>query len=211
MKPTHRVLILALMAASIPAVAGAQTASASIRGAVSWAQDSEEGEVQAPSLVEWGRGYAAGAALGWTFASGLRAEAEFTFLHNPAVAEEGVPIGGSYRDQIYLANVGYEFGRASSRRATPYIAAGIGLVRVVQHQQYVDEGAIVHDEGHWNTLAVQARGGVSIRIAEAAALTVGYRFLRVNANDEQEVSEDGTIGVGALVHHMAEAGLTFRF
>jgi opacity protein-like surface antigen len=211
-KHSYVIASVLLVASCLPAAVSAQDVSIAVRGGASWAQDSLEGVVGDLNTIGWGRGYNVGGALGFEFASGVVAEAEFTFLQNPARTERDVPIGGSYRDQLFLANVGYQFGRSAARRVRPYLGIGAGIVRVGQHQQYLDDDdSIVFDEGHWNTVAWQARAGLNFKVADSVALTTGYRFIRVNANDEQEVTGDEVIAVGALLHHSVEVGLSFRF
>jgi opacity protein-like surface antigen len=213
LKTRRDLIVLALLAFAWPTLASAQGVSVALRGGPSFPSDTIDGDAGHESVIDWGRGYAVGGALSYTLPSGLFTEAEFSFLHTPAVSENGVPIGGDDEDQLYLGNVGYELGRNAPRRVRPMLGLGIGLVRVRQHQQYLDEDlSIVEDEERFNNFAFQARAAVAIQVAPRADVSVGYRFIRINATTEpKQPGDDIVINLGTKLHHQLELGLRFKF
>jgi opacity protein-like surface antigen len=162
-------------------------------GGVNFAQDSDftydpGGGYDVEFDVEHDTGWLAGAAVGYGFDFGLRAEAEAAYRMNDIdrldVAVVGYDLEGDVSTLSLMGNLWFEAPLTASVR--PFVGGGVGMAQVSLNDAEV-QGTSVVDDSDW-VLAYQVGGGLAYRVTPGIDLTAEYRYF---ATDDAEVELDG--------------------
>ena len=205
------VAVVAMMVA-MPAAAAAGNLYGAIRGGPGFTSDSLDGQFGREDTTEYNTGFTFGAALGYAWPVGFRAEGEFGFLYIPVKSEGGVDESGSIKNYLLMANVYYDLKLDALGPFRPYVGFGVGVARVNIQQDIFREsvGHNVHVDTPRTSFACQARAGVSYEINRWLDLSLGYRFVHIEGGQYQQFGRD--VGnVGALNNHSVEFGAAFKF
>ena len=159
-------------------------------GGVNFAQDSDLSYDAAGYEfdVEHDTGWLAGAAVGYTFDFGLRAEAEAAYRMNNfdrlELAGLGYDLDGDVSTLSLMGNLWFEAPLTAALR--PFVGVGVGMAQVSLNDAEV-QGTSVVDDSDW-VLAYQVGGGLAYRVTPGIDLTAEYRYF---ATDDAEVELDG--------------------
>lgn len=209
-------MLLPALLAAMPTVASAQNFYAAVRGGPGWAQNTREGIVGGEDVLEFGTAVSAGGALGYAFSFGLRTEAEFSYIYNPVTREEGVAVGGSFRNYLYMVNLYYDVKHPSLHPFKPYIGGGVGAARVNEDHEFIftpgtGPAGIFNDPHDWTALAYQARAGIAYEVTKWLDLSIGYRYVHVDGTQRPALFDPTSVNTDAINHHFLELGLAFKF
>ncbi len=127
-------------------------------------------------ILDLGKGFVAGAALGFDYADGIRTELEYRYasaeisdirLFESAIEVSGLAPNDNINSHFLMTNFYFDF--YNNGPLTPFIGGGVG-------------GAFVENEfGERDAaLAWQARGGVALALGDKLSADLEYVFLRSN-------------------------------
>ena len=159
-------------------------------GGVNFAQDSElsydPGGYEFD--VEHDTGWLAGAAAGYAFDFGLRAEAEVAYRMNDFDRLEffvyDTGLDGDVSTLSLMGNLWFEAPLTTALR--PFVGAGVGMAQVSLNDVEAGGTAFV-DDSDW-VFAYQVGGGLAYRFMPGWDVTAEYRYF---ATDEAEVELEG--------------------
>jgi opacity protein-like surface antigen len=166
------------------------------------------------------RGYTFSAALGVSLGR-FRVEGEALYrtanLDNISVNGSGMRVGtstlaaglqmatGDVSSYGALGSVYYDIHTGTGW--VPYIGVGAGVANVKLNVESVNGTPISFDEDDW-VFAYQAGFGLAYQINNAAAVTLGYRYL---GTTEAKFSVSGTDNEISFSSHVAQVGLRYKF
>ncbi len=136
-------------------------------------------------------GYGLGAALGYSFGNGVRAEGEFAWRSNEL---DSSIASGDLDSFAGMVNGYYDIHNTS--KWTPYVGAGIGLAHVTDSD--VDD----------NVFAYQGMAGVGYTVSETSDLVLGYRYF---ATEDPEYTISGSTVETSYDTHNIEIAWRYRF
>lgn len=162
------------------------------------------------SEIEFGGGWGAGVAAGYSFGSGLRTELEYAYRTNSVDDVDPGFAGvddGDVKLQTIMANIAYDLPVQLGGFARPY--AGIGVGYGMADYDVSDLGGFtIDDDG--NGLAYQAFGGLAFNFTPRFAATLEYRYV---ATDEFQL-DTTTAGVQSdlgYASHNIMLGARYQF
>ncbi len=126
---------------------------------------STSGEVDDASQIDLDDGWVVGAAGGYAFSNGIRAEGELLYLGNDI---DSLSDGETSAVGVF-ANIAYEFNQQG--RIRPFVGAGLGFAQVNFEDGVVDDDDI--------GFAYQAKAGVAYDINDRLTAEVAYRYIGV--------------------------------
>jgi opacity protein-like surface antigen len=193
-----------------PSVALAQNFYLSLRGGPGFTDDTLDGpKILTREELEFDTGFTGGAAVGYAWAMGLRAEAEFGLIYAPVKSDGGVPIDGELMNYLIMANAFYDFKFFGPIK--PYVGFGVGAAFIHEDRSIFAErlGRFFHLEEEREAFAWQGRAGVAYELNRMFDVSLGYRFVHI---DGGERSPGGfKVETDALHNHSVELGVTFKF
>lgn len=151
-------------------------------------------------------------------------------LDNPTlrVPEHTFDVNFPMHNAVFLANLVLSF-RTSLPNVTPYIGGGLGAARIgisgaESTQVSPPEPGINHFNSRTDSsalaLAAQAKAGVRLALGDRAYLFGEYRYLFIDSASPtfgatdyptHAPTTDWTVRFGTMSHHLAVAGIGFRF
>jgi opacity protein-like surface antigen len=200
---------VAVITLILPSVASAENFYAAVRGGPGWTPDNATGRVGFEDVDTYKLGFTGGAAVGYAFPFGLRAEGELGFIYAPLDTEGGVEVSGSVKNYLLMANVYYDIKIPALGPLRPYIGGGIGGARENRDHQFLLGGVKV-DADNWRTaFAYQARAGVIYDVNEWLDLSAGYRYVHINGGDQTFGA--AKVHFDATDNHSVELGFAIKF
>jgi opacity protein-like surface antigen len=187
-------------------------------GGVNFAQDSDfsydpGGGYDVELDVQHDTGWLAGAAVGYAFDFGLRAEAEAAYRMNDfdqfEIAGFGYDLDGDVSTLSLMGNLWFEAPLTAAFR--PFVGVGVGMAQVSLNDveaPVIGPGTFV-DDSDW-VFAYQVGGGVAYRFTPGWDVTAEYRYF---ATDDAEVGVEGTSGDGEYEYssHSVLLGVRYTF
>ncbi|HEX6102089.1 MAG TPA: porin family protein, partial [Alphaproteobacteria bacterium] len=142
--------------------------------------------------IESHPGWAAGAAVGYGFDFGLRAEGEIAYRSNELnrfnVVGNGLNFSGDATALSAMGNVWYEFPLSDTLR--PFLGGGAGMAQISLEDAEL-LGVQVVDDSDW-VFAYQLGAGLGYRLSPGLDLTAEYRYFGAEeANFELETAAGG--------------------
>jgi opacity protein-like surface antigen len=188
--------LAAIAAAAVIAAAGPAQAEGFYLGAFGGLNFLDEadgtadvgGPVSPTVEVESDMGWAAGAAAGYAFAFGLRAEAEVAYrmnaLDRATLSPVSVDLEGDTTALSVMGNLWFDIPLDGAIR--PFVGGGLGMAQVSLNDVEVPAlgGGTFVDDSDW-VFAYQLGGGVAFRIAPGLDLTAEYRYFGTENPDFQ--------------------------
>ena len=208
-------MLVGAAAIAAPFAASAQTGSygprgwyGSLNGGLLFLQDAD-GNFGPIGGVEtsYDTGYSFSGALGYRFGNNFRAEGEFGYGHSSIdeVKVGGGTYGVSDGDvNIYSFTANGFYDIPTGTLITPYVGAGIGLVRTDFDTGTVNvNGTTVSGSRDDDTnLTLLAEVGAAVAVAPNIAVVPSYRYQWINNGDEGFDNDSA---------HMLRVGLRFNF
>jgi opacity protein-like surface antigen len=218
--------VVAVIGALVPSVAWAQNFYGAVRGGPSTTTDARH-----PSFfggedeTEFKRGFTAGAAVGYKFPFGLRAEGELGYLYVPLERDGRVEVDGSVKSYLLMANAYYDVKLPFLGPFRPYVGGGLGAARVNNdHQVFIETSSVAQfgipgpvfpigvkiDVDEWRTaFAYQARGGLLWEVNALFDLSLGYRYVHIDGGHVEHAI--GKLHVAPINNHSVELGFAIKF
>ena len=212
------VIVIAWLA---PSVASAENFYAAIRGGPGVTTDTTRSTLLGgEEVIEFKTGFTGGAALGYRFPFGLRAEAEFGFLYSPLRRADQVEVDGSILSYLGMINAYYDLKIPALGPFRPYVGFGVGGARVNNDHEIDFRCAVcqIGGEGEapklhvdeWRTaFAYQARGGMIFDVNPWLDLSLGYRYVHVDGGHVG--SAPFRVDLGPIRNHSVELGFAIKF
>ena len=203
-------LPVALLAAGIawPQIAAAQSEGMYISGGVGgvFPRDSDVDGAGINSNVEFDEGPVGSIAIGTTLGGNLRGELELSHREVDVDSVSGAPGStGDLAGTALLFNGFYDFNTGSN--FTPYLGAGVGLMRLDVDGAAPFAGASINDD-EW-VVAAQAIAGLGYRLSDRLGLFTDYRFLHTGEADL--TTSAGTAVDTDYSEHRVMVGLRWSF
>lgn len=193
-----------------PSVALAQNFYLSLRGGPGFTSDTLDGPlILGREDLAFSTGVTGGAAFGYAWAMGLRAELEAGVMYAPVKTDGGVPIDGEFTNYLVMVNAFYDlkfFGPVK-----PYVGVGVGGAIIHEDRSIFAErlNRFFQLEEEREAFAYQARAGIAYEVNKLIDVSLGYRFVHI---DGGERSPGGfKIETDAIHNHSIELGVTFKF
>jgi OmpA-OmpF porin, OOP family len=202
----RRIPLFVAALALVPGAAPAQNLSTTLRVGGVQTPDVTTGRVGFEDPLAFKTGFSLGAAIGYTFASGLRTDAELGYVRADVDNDGGVATSGSFRHYLLMANAYYDFAPAATFK--PYAGAGLGYARAHEMVQAFADGPrqfFRRDEKR-DAFAYQARVGIACDLL-GPRTSLGYRFLRVRGGET--MPNAFPVRTDDLTQHSIELGVTF--
>jgi opacity protein-like surface antigen len=205
---TLSVFVAAL--AMLPSLASAENFYVILRGGPGFTPDVKIGNPSDPDPVDFGTGFTGGAAVGYEFPFGLRAEAEFGFIYAPVKSDGGIDTDGSFRNYLFMGNAYYDFKFFGPIK--PYVGFGLGAARVHEDRDVFAGGLgrfLEVDESR-TEFAYQGRAGIAYELTKQFDVSLGYRYVHINGGNETR-SSGFRIHHDSFINHSVELGAAFKF
>jgi opacity protein-like surface antigen len=195
--------------AMLPSLASAENFYVILRGGPGFTPDINIGAPGGEEPDGFGTGFTGGAAVGYAFPFGLRAEGEFGFILAPVKTDGGVEATGSFKNYLMMANAYYDFKFFGPIK--PFVGFGLGGARVHEDREIFADGIRRFiDVDDWRTkFAYQARAGIGYEVNRWLDLSVGYRFVHINGGDA--FPNNFRVRSDAFINHSLEFGAAFKF
>lgn len=205
-----KLLLLSTIAAglSLPMSAAAQSEGPYISGGIGGVlpRDSDIDGTGINAEAEYDPGLAGAAAIGTTFGSNWRGEAEFSYRGADIDDVSGAAnSSGDVTGAAVMFNGFYDFNSGSNW--TPYVGVGAGPMRLDVDGAAPIGGSRI-DDSDW-VLAAQAIGGLGYRINDRLGLFTDYRFLVTTDSDFR--TDNGTAVESEYSEHRIMIGLRWSF
>lgn len=159
-------------------------------------------------------------AVGYSFPSGIRLEAEMSSRKNDyqditvtaattligAALSAKTALSGKVSTTGFMANAALDFKNDS--RVQPFVMGGLGMAKVTIDNATAASTVLVNDEDY--VFAFQFGGGVDVIATENVSLGLQYRFF--GSTDPEFIGTDTTTELTTEnLHHSFMAGFTYRF
>ena len=198
----------------LPSVASAQNWYLGIGGGPGKTSDTNDGRAGDEDPSAHKTGFTGSLALGYALNPALRAEGEFGYIYAPVKSDGDVPLGGSVKSYLYMANVRFEPALGLPAPFKAYVGAGLGWSRVLHEDEFIDFFGAKKTAHQWRSaFAYQLRAGVGYAISPTVDLSAGYRYVHVNSGsvDQQQGSSVVRVNFDTIQNHSLEIGVTMRF
>ena len=211
MKTLATLSLFVAAVAAFPLLASAENLYVILRGGPGFTPDVKVGAPSDQDDLGFGTGFTGGAALGYAFPFGLRAEGEFGFIYAPVESDNGIDIDGSYKNYLLMANAYYDFKFFGPIK--PYVGFGLGAAFVHEDREVFADGLgrfLDVDESRTD-FAYQARVGIAYEVNNWLDLSLGYRFVHIDGATEGRGSNNFVIKHNSFINHSVELGVAFKF
>ena len=161
----------------------------------------------------------ASVGLGYRFSDDLRADINAGWLADNRI-DAAVSMGGDratarVRNSAWTAMANGYVDLGTYVGITPYIGAGIGVMRTESRFVLEPQGAAANPPGHGHdseyAFAYSLHAGAAYRVSDELTLDLGYQYL--SAPDAEYPSVDGTAGVSrrkGVDSHQIRVGLRYN-
>ncbi|HEV8615149.1 MAG TPA: outer membrane beta-barrel protein [Methylomirabilota bacterium] len=195
--------------ALLPSLASAENFYVILRGGPGFTPDVEIGPAGREDPVDFGTGFTGGAAAGYAFPFGLRAEGEFGFIYAPVQRDGATETDGSFRNYLLMANAYYDFKFFGPIK--PYVGFGLGAARVHEDWNAFSErtGRFFDVDETRTEFAYQGRAGIGYEVNKWLDLSLGYRYVHIDGGSE--TANAFPLRYNSFINHGLELGAAFKF
>ena len=167
--------------AMLPSLASAENFYVILRGGPGFTPDINIGAPGGEEPDGFGTGFTGGAAVGYAFPFGLRAEGEFGFILAPVKTDGGVEATGSFKNYLMMANAYYDLSSSDpSSPSSDLASAARESTRTVRFLPTASGGSSTSTTGarssrirHGPVSATRSIGGSTSRWATASSTSMG--------------------------------------
>jgi opacity protein-like surface antigen len=206
------VVATAVIALLLPSAALAENLYAAIRGGPGWTPETIDGRPGFEDPARYKTGFTGGAAVGYVFPFGLRAEGELGFVHSPLESEAGVDLGGAVKSYLLMANVYYDIKLPFLGPFKPYVGVGLGGARVNYDHEFINFAGVKTSVDDWRTaFAYQARTGIVYDVNRWLDLSLGYRYVHIDSGHIDQGPTRVRVNFDAVRNHSLELGFAVKF